>query len=254
MTTGAIDALRADHEALADLAERFTPQEWTAPSSCAGWAVRDVVGHMTQLFRQVVDPGSLPPGDPSGSTERTQDLWVEALRPLPVEQVLADYRELGGKAIAALAGLQGNDTPLDLGDLGTHPLHLVANSFSFDHYTHIRADLLAPLGPLPYEAPPSDEVRLAAAMDWMVAGLPQMDADGLASIGAPVVLELTGPGGRTARFGPGDDDAPAVATVTTSTEDFVLWGTRRRSWRDLDVRLGGDTDVARRFCEAVHVF
>jgi uncharacterized protein (TIGR03083 family) len=247
MTTAAVDALRADHVALASMAGTLAPEEWAAPSACEGWAVRDVLGHMTQLFRQVVDPGALPPPDPSGSTERTQDRWVEALRELPVDEVVADYRRLGAQAIAALAGLQGNDTPIDLGDLGTHPMHLVANAFSFDHYTHIRADLLSPRGPLDRPAPPADERHLAAAADWIVAGIPQMSPG---AVGEPVELVLTGPGGRTARLGEGEP----VVRVSSSIADLVLWSTGRRSWRDLDVRFDGDADAGARFCDAVHVF
>ena len=248
MTTAAIEALRADHEALSAMAGTLTEDEWNAPSACEGWAVRDVVGHMTQLFRQVVDQGSLPPPDPSGSTERTQDRWVEALRDRPVEEVLAEYRSLGEQAIAALEGIQGVDSPLDLGDLGTHPLHLVANAFSFDHYTHIRVDVLAPTGPIDRPAPPTEEHHLAAAADWIVAGIPQMSP---AAVTEPVELVLTGPGGRTARLGPEGDP---VATVTCSIPELVLWSTGRRSWRDLDVKLGGDADAGARFCDAVHVF
>lgn len=247
MTTAAVDALRADHGALGGLADTLSDKEWTAPSACDGWAVRDVLAHMAQLFRQIVDPGALPPPDPSGSTERTQDRWVEALRDLPVEQVLADYRALGEQAIDSLAGLQGNDTPIDLGDLGTHPLHLIANAFSFDHYTHIRADLLAPGGPLDRPAPPSDERHLGAAADWIVAGIPHMSPGAVAE---PVALVLTGPGGRPARLGAGE---PA-ATVTSSISDLVLWSTGRRAWRELDVQIGGDAAAGARFCDAVHVF
>lgn len=247
MTAAAIHALRADHDALLRLAGDLGPEEWTAPSACAGWAVRDVVGHMTQLFRQVVDPSSLPPPDPSGRTERTQDRWVEALRAVPVDQVVADYRRLGGQAIDALAGLQGNDAPIDLGDLGTHPMHLVANAFSFDHHTHIRADLVAPAGPLDRTVPPAGEEHLAAAADWIVAGIPQMSPE---AVVAPVELVLTGTGGRTTRLGTGDP----VATVTSSVADLVLWSTGRRSWRDLDVHVDGDTRAAAGFCDAVHVF
>lgn len=248
MTTDAVEALRADHRALAALAATFTDEEWAAPSACDGWAVRDVLGHMTQLFRQVVDPGALPPPDPSGSTERTQDRWVEALRDVPVEHVLADYRSLGEQAIAALAGLQGNDTPIDLGDLGSHPLHMIANAFSFDHYTHIRADLLSPRGPLDRPPPPADEGHFAAAADWIVAGIPQMSP---AAVAEPVELVLTGPGGRTARLGP---EGEPVAAVTSSVADLVLWSTGRRSWRELDVRVDGDADAGAHFCDAVHVF
>jgi len=247
MTTAAVDALRADHGALATMTGALTPEEWAAPSACDGWAVRDVLGHMTQLFRQVVDPGALPPRDPSGSTERTQDRWVEALRDRPVDEVVADYRRLGEQAIAALAGLQGNDNPIDLDDLGTHPMHLIANAFSFDHYTHIRADLLGPRGPLDRPAPPADVRHLGAAADWIVAGIPQMSPDAVAT---PVELVLTGPGGRTARLGEGEP----VVRVRSSIADLVLWSTGRRSWRDLDVTFDGDTDAGARFCDAVHVF
>jgi uncharacterized protein (TIGR03083 family) len=247
MTTAAVDALRADHDALAAIAGTLTAEEWVAPSACEGWAVRDVLGHMTQLFRQVVDPGALPPPDPSGSTERTQDRWVEALRARPVDEVVADYRRLGEQAIAALAGLQGNDTPIDLGDLGTHPMHLVANAFSFDHYTHIRADLLSPRGPLDRPAPAADERHLAAAADWIVAGIPQMSPG---AVREPVELVLTGPGGRAARLGEGEP----VVRVRSSVADLVLWSTGRRSWRDLEVTFDGDADAGARFCDAVHVF
>lgn len=252
MTVDAITALRADHEALAGLAATFTDDDWATETGCPGWATRDLLAHLVQLFRQVVDPGSLPPPDPSGSTERTQDRWVEALAEVPPAALLADYRALGADAIAALEGLQGNDAPLDLGDLGTHPLHLVANAFAFDHHTHIRVDLCAPLGPLRHPAPPAEARHLVAAVEWMEAGLPQMSADALAGLGAPVALDVTGPGARTIRVG--DPDASPAARVTTSVADLVLWGTRRRPWRDLDVTLDGDRALAVRFCDAVHVF
>lgn len=40
-----IDAERAS---LADLLDTLGPQEWEAPSLCAGWRVRDVAAHLTQ--------------------------------------------------------------------------------------------------------------------------------------------------------------------------------------------------------------
>lgn len=39
-----IDAQRAD---LADVLEGFTNEQWTTPSLCEGWAVRDVAAHLT---------------------------------------------------------------------------------------------------------------------------------------------------------------------------------------------------------------
>ncbi|HEY5886386.1 MAG TPA: maleylpyruvate isomerase N-terminal domain-containing protein [Acidimicrobiales bacterium] len=110
MTTAAIEALRADHTAFSGLAEDFTAEDWNAPSACEGWAVRDVLGHMTQLFRQVVDPASLPAANPSGLTERTQDRWVEALQERRVEEVLADYRTLGDQPSSASRASRGSRT------------------------------------------------------------------------------------------------------------------------------------------------
>ncbi len=210
--------------------------------------MRDVLSHMTQLWRQVVDPASLPEGDPSGSSERTQDRWVEALYDVPAEQILADYRTLGEQAIAGLEGLQGVEETMDLGDLGTHPMHLIANAFAFDHYTHIRVDVLAPGGPVDRPAPPVTEDHLAASADWILAGIPQMSP---AAAVEPIDLELTGPGGRTARVGPEGDP---LATVTSSIPDLVLWSTGRRAWRDLDVKVSGDEAAGTRFLDTVHVF
>jgi uncharacterized protein (TIGR03083 family) len=263
MTTAAIDALRADRAAITAIVETLDADDWAAPSGCDGWAVRDVIAHMAQLFRQVVEPASLPPGDPSGSTERTQDRWVEAMRPVPVEQVVADYVKLGDQATDRLAALQGNDNTIDLGDLGTHPLHLVANAFAFDHYAHLRLDLVAPRGPLAREAPPADERHLGAVVDWMVAGMPQMCTPALAELHTRVTLEITGPGGRTISVDPTTEGGitvlqrateTSVATIVTASTDLVAWGTRRRNWRELDVVIRGDTGVGERFCDAVHVF
>jgi hypothetical protein len=170
------------------------------------------------------------------------------VRHQPVDEVLADYRRLGEQTLAGLEGLQGNDNPIDLADLGTHPLHLIANAFAFDHYTHIRADLLAPEGPLDHPAPPADAPHLGAVADWIVAGMPQMSPS---AVTRPLDLVLTGPGGRTVHVGPAGD---AVAAVTSSIDDLVRWSTGRRSWKELDVHIDGDSAAATHFCDTVHVF
>lgn len=263
MTREAVASLRADHDALLELAASFTPDEWAAPSDCAGWTVQDVVAHMTQVFRQMVDPASLPPGDPSGKTERNQDRYVEAMRSLTPQEVLEQYRSLGEQALPTLDGIQGVDSEIDMADLGRYPLHMVANALAFDHYTHLRVDILQPLGPIDRQAPPADELRLQPTLDWMLTGLPQMAPDALSWLDAEVNLLISDPAARTVHVAPADGarvavregEAPTgVASVHTSSTDFVVWATKRRDWRTLDVRLEGRTDVAERFCDSVHVF
>lgn len=263
MTERAVESLRADHEALLELASTFTPEEWSAPSDCVGWSVQDVVAHMAQVFRQMVDPASLPPGDPSGKTERNQDRYVDAMRSMTSEDVLETYRTLGEQALTGLAGIQSVESPIEMGDLGTYPLHMIANAFAFDHFTHIRADILAPLGPLDRPAPPSDDLRLEPTLDWMLAGLPQMTPGALAWLDAEVNLSLDGPAARVVHIAPAGDGrvevrdgeaSAGVASVHSSTTDFVIWATKRRDWRTLPVRVEGRTEVAERFCDAVHVF
>ena len=41
-----MELARADREDLLELLERLFPEQWAAPSLCAGWTVRDVVAHL----------------------------------------------------------------------------------------------------------------------------------------------------------------------------------------------------------------
>ncbi|WP_306362249.1 maleylpyruvate isomerase family mycothiol-dependent enzyme [Nocardia sp. CC227C] len=41
----------AERERLAELLGTLTPDQWAAPSLCAGWRVREVVAHMTMPYR-----------------------------------------------------------------------------------------------------------------------------------------------------------------------------------------------------------
>jgi len=250
MTREAVQALRADSEALLAAAETFTPDDWSAASGCTGWSIRDVFIHLDNLFRLVTDPSSLPRADPADGTEQTQQKLVESRRGRSNAETLEMYRNTSAAALNVLEMLQDNEEPIDLGDLGKHPTHMVPNAFAFDHFTHIRADVLGPLGPLATSAPPADALRLGAALDWMVAGIPQMNATALATVHGPVTLTLTGPAGRTVQL---LGDGNPVASVTSSGFDFVLWGTQRRPWPQMAVEISGDQEVGAAFCDALHV-
>ena len=232
---GAIEALRADREALLEIGEGLSDDQWGSPSGCPGWSVQDLVAHMGALFTVVVDPSSLPDaGD--APTEKTQEIYVAARRSWSPAQILDDYRSVSPEAIDRLAELTTQTFELPLGDLGTYPASALANAFAFDHYTHIRADLFAPRGPLTGPVPPSDELRVTPALEWVTTVLTQQNADAIASLDGAVECELTGPAARRLTIG----DGPATAQIRSGSAAFVRWITQRGDWDELGVVATGD--------------
>lgn len=258
------EALRADHDALLAILDGLTPAQWAAPSGCPGWSTKDLVAHMAGILQMAVDRSVLP-GDADLNTEAGQDAVVAARRDWGTQRVLDDYRSVAPKAIEALAGLAHlDDLILDLGALGTYPAPVVPTSIVFDHYTHIRLDLLAPRGAIEAPAPASDELRLTPTVDWIIAAMPQQSASAFAALAGQVTLELTGPGGRTChlrRDGISTEDAgpdplgpSSIARVRCTTHDLVRWATGRATWAEAGVEAEGDAVALATLERDVHVF
>ncbi len=236
----AIEALGADRAELLNICAGLDAAAWAAPSGCPGWSVKDVVAHLGALFWAVVDPATLP--DTSGlATEAAQEVLVGSRRSLTAEQVLDDYATVSEKALAAIAGLAGADFEVPLGDLGTYQAQILPTAFCFDHYTHIRADLFAPRGPLTGPPPPSDELRLAPALAWIEAALPQQNAAILERVAGSADIVITGTAARTIRVG--DPAGRASALVRSSGDACVRWITQRGGWEDLGVHAEGDPRI-----------
>ncbi len=228
-----IAALRADRDAMLEIAASLDPQQWQEASGCDGWSVQDLLAHMSLTFWSLVDPGRIP--DTSGMPfERAQDVLVASRNELDPAQVIADYAEVSEWALQMLPELAGLEMEMPLGDAGTYPLSLLPCAFGFDHYTHIRADLFSPRGPLRGTPPPSDEPRVATALDWIEAALPQQN-QAAAAIGT-FEFQVTGTGARLIKFGSGS----AKATMSCDAPAFIRSVTQRGSWADLGVHAGGD--------------
>jgi uncharacterized protein (TIGR03083 family) len=267
MSEKGVEAFKADREEVLKVAKSLSADEWAMPSDCDGWRVQDVIAHMANVCRTVVDPGSLPPGVP-GDLEATQAAQAEAHRDWSADQVLADYEDISAKAIDSVVGLQAPgmaETMIPIENAGTYPLHIVVNAFAFDHYCHLRYDVLRPNGPIDRPAPPSDDVRLGATMEWLLAGLPQMPGDAIGkAVTQPIALTLTGPGGGTWTVKPAAADGlvevidgldgDVAATITSSTDDFIVWATHRRPWTEQSVELSGDTAYATQVIDAINLF
>ena len=243
----------------------LTDEEWAMPSGCVGWSVKDLVAHMSSNYKEIVSP-SPPPDEPINlPAERMMDMLVEPRKEWSNAEIRDEYLQHCDGAIAALTALQDEpmaSTMVPLADLGTYALHQYADAFAFDHYCHLRVDLLAPSGPIHRTVPVADAARIGPAVGWMLAGIPQMQPGLEQSLTAPIALVLTGPGGGVWRLA-ADGEGGAItvtegvagdeaATVSSDGHSFVIWGTVREPWRD-HCSVSGDAAVAETFFDALNI-
>jgi uncharacterized protein (TIGR03083 family) len=233
--SSAIQAIEADRAALLAIFPQLEDSAWAQASGCPGWSVRDVVSHMACSFWLAVDPSRLP--DPGClPAERAADLYVESRRSMTSREIVHDYESVSQKGLEVLAATEGQDFEVPLGDVGTYPASVIPTAFAFEHYVHIRYDLLQPHGPLQAEPPASDELRLKPTVDWIEAALPQQNGDLLQRIDGRVQIRLTGGCARTLCVGDGD----VTAQITSDADAFVHWVTQRGTWEALGVHAEGD--------------
>ncbi|WP_055477128.1 maleylpyruvate isomerase N-terminal domain-containing protein [Gordonia sp. HS-NH1] len=264
MSDAGLTAAKALVNDTLSLLDRLTPADWTADSACHGWRVHDVVTHMGFFFNFIADPDLVFPDNPSGKSERLNDAAVRERADWTSEQAVDYYRSQSEAGLATLAALQGEDLrdqPLDMLDLGTYRLHQLSDAVAFDHLVHLTSDLLQPFGPLD-SAEVSVSAAIDPAIDWMIAGLPQMNGAALhPTLTRPVGLHLTGATDRS--FVVDRDTAGTIVTVretddlpsdvaTSSATDFLRWGTTRGAWRSA-VTVNGDRQHVARVLDAIDI-
>jgi len=261
VTKAAIDGLRAEQARALELMDSLTADEWSASSGCDGWRVQDVVQHMAATFHGIAEPATIERGE-SHDVEENAEVPVQARRDWTSDQVVAEYREWSDKGIAALAAMQEPpmaEMVVPIGNLGSHPLHILGNAIAFDHYCHLRHDI----GAAVQRAAdlPRDAAVLDATVEWMLGGLPQMCADALSNCTLGVNLSFTDLG-KTAALKPGADGEPwqvsdgasdGVPTASGSAHDFVSWATKRADWRDTWTLSGDGADAAAATLDAFNV-
>lgn len=260
--------MRAARDEVLGVIRSLNEDEWAAPSDAKGWSVRDVIAHLAWTQKSIVAPWAALPAM-RGDIERANDRIVERWRALTPAQLVAAYEAWSRRALRLQPAIQSRvlrRLPIPLGGIGTYPAHLVlANGFVFDHWAHLRIDVMAPTGPIARDVAPADEQRMGPIVAWMLNGLPKMCGHGLDWVDRPIGLTLTGPGGGMWVAGPGgangrvkvspdpDGRAAVAAIVTSPSVELPVWGTRRRPWRTRDVSITGDEDFAARFCDTIHI-
>jgi uncharacterized protein (TIGR03083 family) len=253
-----------------ELADRYgsvvrslTADEWSAPSRCAGWSVKDLVAHTGSNFAVMVDPPVADSSVPAPSTaEELQNLLVDARRDWTDSQVADEFLANIDGAMGVLEAMQGDElasAPMTLTDLGTYRTHQLSDAFAFDMWCHMYVDLLGPEGPVAREVPDPEDDLVRTAVEWMWTGLPQMCTPVSGVLERPLGVRLTGAGGGEWTLKPGSDlltVAPGLTSADTvinsAATDFVLWGTTRSPWRK-HVTVDGDSAYAEKVLDTVDI-
>ena len=251
-------ALRAERTEMLDFTSSLTDDEWTAPSAAAAWRIADVVAHIGATARNFYSPAGLRSAR-ADSLERFNEDPVDRRRDWSRSQVMAEYQRATRRTTTLLDVVRRTPATrvrVPLAELGRYPLGLlIGGALVFDHHTHLRHDMAPALG---RPAPPTDADRMRAVLTWMIAVLSNQVAHApVAGLDARVALTLTGPGGGTWWIDEAGvrtpSNGPVAAYVTAPALTFPDWGTQRSSWRDSDVTVTGDADLAARFLDAINV-
>ena len=260
-----IDALRANHNDLQEFVDSLAEDEWQMASACEGWRVQDVFAHITSNLKQFADLD--PPGDEQGqlSAEEAMEALVSPRKDWSPNELLEEYYKYLEPALSVFSNLLEEPTASveqQLSDLGTYQLRWLPYAFCFDHYCHLRHDMTSPGGPIERELPPTDDLRLAPGIEWMIAGLPQMCSKDLTSLKKPILLRLTGAGGGEWLLHNSEEneliqidnhlEQDASASITSTSHDFVSWATHRSSWEDY-CALDGDVEYASSLVGSINI-
>jgi uncharacterized protein (TIGR03083 family) len=258
-----IAALRAERSEVVNLCRDLSPEEWATPSRCSGWYVQDVVAHMGAAFHGTFGPWVVKLMR-SNALERGNDADAEKRRDWEPGRVFGEYEKWSRRFLAVQPVLQhkpGGSIPIRLGELGTYPARLLASALTFDHYVHLRFDMATALG---RSIPEADANRMAVLLEWMMAGIPAMTGSALEWLDGSVEIALRGDGAGSWTVDPQNERSgrlsvrsgattQAVARVSAAADGFPLWATKRRPWRESDIAIDGDAEVAARFLDNLTV-
>lgn len=144
------------------IGETLDTDQWQFPSAASGWSVQDVVVHTGRLLGMLI---AAVGGEvvPETGMEALNDMQVAEKRGWNSAQALEALQQNLDKAVPVFTPLQ--DEPLasdeiQMLDLGSYPLHSIADMFTFDLTTHLRYDILAPRGPVDRHLPSPGEAQL----------------------------------------------------------------------------------------------
>jgi uncharacterized protein (TIGR03083 family) len=260
--TQRLAALRRERAQLVDYLKALTPVEWEAPSAADGWTVRDVVAHLGATTLSLLGPGMRQVLTAS-SAEAFNDDQVEKRSSWPVEKVVSEFIRTSAMATHMLRFTTRRplaSVRVPIAELGSYPMGLTPSLLIFDWHLHLRHDIAPAIGK---PAPATDSERMAAVLEWMFAGMEQMNRNSMNWVKEPLSIELTGLAGGCWRIDPASgaglrvspcaDGSATEIQIQGSADQFPSWATNRTSWRTADLTLSGDTEYAIRFLDSLNI-
>ncbi len=261
-TAGRLVALAREREAVLDACRRLDATQWIAPSCAPGWQVKDVIAHLGATVQMLCGPGMRAVWGGRPAEELNDDL-VARRRNWPVSEVVGEFERYSGRALTMLrlvARPPVGSVRLPIAELGRYPMGLTPSLLLFDWHVHLRHDIAPAVG-LP--VPDTDAERMSAVLEWMLAGLEQMNRRTMGWVDRPLALRLDGPGGGRWQIAPAGagllrvtpfPTGQADAEIIGNTVEFPAWATTRTSWRaEGRVTLRGDTEYAARFLDTLNI-
>jgi uncharacterized protein (TIGR03083 family) len=241
---------------LAALGDQLTTADWERPTECPGWTVRDVYAHIIGTESALLGEPAPPPISAAHTRNPLGEAiegWVDRWRGHPGREVLAAFRAVTDRRLAALGALpaaaweEQTVTPVGPGTYG-----LFMEIRVFDCWVH-EQDVRRAVGrPGHLEGPVAElaNARLTGSLGFVV-GKRVGAADGVS-----VVVELTPPLAQTLAVGvtagrAAPVDAPPQPTVRIRT-DGETWACLCAGRRSADevleagrVAMDGDTALGR---------
>lgn len=260
--TQRLAALRRERSQLVGYLKSLTPDDWQAPSAAEGWMVRDVVAHLGATALLLLGPG-MRQVLTSSSAEAFNDAQVEKRRTWPLEKVVNEFVRTSALALHMLRGTSRRplaSVRVPIAELGSYPMGLTPSLLIFDWHVHLHHDIAPAIGKPP---PATDPDRMAAVLEWMFAGMEQMNRSSMNWVREPLSIELTGVAGGFWRIDPASrdglrvtpcvDTSAATARIQGSADQFPAWATNRIPWRTAGLSLTGDTAYATRFLDSLNI-
>jgi len=250
-----LDALEHTYRSLLDVARHFDAEDWARPTDCPGWTVKDHLSHLAGMERVLLGEPECEHAVPEGlphvrnAMGEYMERPVDARRPIPGPDVLAELTALVDRRIAQLRALDAAGWDADApGMMGTTtPTSRFIPIIVFDRWTH-EQDVRRAVGRTGNLAGPGAQVAMERTAMTLPIVVPRaVDAPE----GTRVDIVATGPLGRTIAVAWGEAGRSPDATITADDETVLRLATGRIDPHVAVVTVDGDRELAARVIDGM---